>query len=170
MSDQDVEHDQLRGRLPEISLAIYTSITLLGVIAAASWKGLFADDMELLVIIAGTTVTLAIAHLWATVAAHRLTHRRPLTPDERRHELRNAVAVLIVGTLAIVVLAISWRLGAELETSIRLTLGMMIAVLFVVGVVGARRSGGSWLHAIGWGMADASIGIIVLILKILVGG
>ena len=36
-----------RQRLSEYTLAIYAAITLLGVIAAASWKGLFGSEREI---------------------------------------------------------------------------------------------------------------------------
>lgn len=167
-----VEASESRARVgqSEMALAIYAAITLMGVIAAASWKGMFANDQELLVIIGGTSVTIAVAHLWAAVAAHRVARRRPFNSAERSHELRNSAAILMVGVLAIAVLAITWRLGADLETSIRFVLGMMIAVLFAVGVIGARREKRSWPVSIGWGLIDSSIGLVLLLLKIFVSG
>ena len=59
-------------RLSETTMAIYAAITLLGVTAAASWKGLFVEGSEFVVIIIATALTVAVAHVWATVAAHRL--------------------------------------------------------------------------------------------------
>ena len=49
MSDAPVVSE--RQQLSEYTLAIYAAITLLGVIAAASWKGLFVDEAELTVLL-----------------------------------------------------------------------------------------------------------------------
>ena len=153
MSDERVATQ--RQQLSEFTLAIYAAITLLGVIAAASWKGLFVDDAELTVIIIATTVTVAVAHLWASVAAHRLVHRKPPSRAEWREELRNAAAILVVGGLAIAAFIISGMFGLDLTGEVFVTLVMLIAVLFVVGLIGARREGRSWLVALWIGLLDA---------------
>jgi len=158
-----------RQQLSEITLAIYAAITLLGVIAAASWKGLFVDEAELTVIIIATTVTVAVAHLWASVTAHRLVHRKPPSREEWREELRNAAAVCVVGGLAIGAFLISGMFGLDLAGEVVVTLIMLIAVLFVVGVIGARREGRSWLRAVWIGLLDASIGMAILLAKVLFG-
>ena len=168
MSDERVATQ--RQQLSEFTLAIYAAITLLGVIAAASWKGLFVDDTELTVIIIATTVTVAVAHLWASVAAHRLVHRKPPSRAEWREELRNAAAILVVGGLAIAAFIISGMFGLDLTGEVFVTLVMLIAVLFVVGLIGARREGRSWLVALWIGLLDASIGIAVLLAKVIFGG
>ena len=167
MSDERVATQ--RQQLSEFTLAIYAAITLLGVIAAASWKGLFVDDTELTVIIIATTVTVAVAHLWASVAAHRLVHRKPPSRAEWREELRNAAAILVVGGLAIAAFIISGMFGLDLTGEVFVTLVMLIAVLFVVGLIGARREGRSWLVALWIGLLDASIGIAVLLAKVTLG-
>ncbi len=158
-----------RQQLSELTLAIYAAITLLGVIAAASWKGLFVDEAELTVIIIATTVTVAVAHLWASVAAHRLVHRKPPSRADWREELRNAAAVFVVGGLAIGAFLISGMFGLDLAGEVVVTLLMLVAVLFVVGLVGARREGRSWLLAVWIGFLDASIGMAILLAKVIFG-
>ena len=167
MSDERVATQ--RQQLSEFTLAIYAAITLLGVIAAASWKGLFVDDTELTVIIIATTVTVAVAHLWASVAAHRLVHRKPPSRAEWREELRNAAAILVVGGLAIAAFIISGLFGLDLNGEVFVTLIMLIAVLFVVGLIGARREGRSWLVALWIGLLDSSIGLVILLAKVTLG-
>ena len=167
MSDERVATQ--RQQLSEFTLAIYAAITLLGVIAAASWKGLFVDDTELTVIIIATTVTVAVAHLWASVAAHRLVHRKPPSRAEWREELRNAAAILVVGGLAIAAFIISGMFGLDLNGEVFVTLIMLIAVLFVVGLIGARREGRSWLVALWIGLLDSSIGLVILLAKVTLG-
>jgi GAF domain-containing protein len=155
--------------LAETTMAIYAAITLLGVIAAASWKGIFVDELELVVIILATTVTVAVAHVWASAAAHRLVAFRPLSLGEWREEGRIALSVFVVGALAITAFALANRTGLELAGSVAATLLMLVAVLFVVGVVGGRREGRSWLKSAGLGFVDASIGIVILVLKVTFG-
>jgi len=161
--------EQVRARFSEVVLAIYAAITLLGVIAAASWKNLFTEYHEIFVIIIGTTITVGVAHVWATIAAQRLVYQRPMSLSERRHELRGFASILFVGLLAATALMVTWTITDDLESAVRSTLGMLIAVLFIVGVVGSRRRGSTWPRSLGWGFADASIGIAVLAAKILVG-
>ena len=164
------EHAQeARVATGEYALAIYMAITLLGIIAAASWKGLFADYAELVVLIVGGTLTVAVAHAWATVSAHRLTHQRPLNTSELRKELRGAAALLAVGFFAIVTLTVSHAVTDDLGESVVLTLAVLVAVLFAVGVVGARRTGKGRWHSLAWGLIDASIGVAVLVVKVVFG-
>lgn len=161
---------QLRQRQTELTLAIYAAITLLGVVAAASWKGLFVEESELIVIIIATALTVSIAHMWATVAAHRLVHGSALPRDEWPLEARNVLAGLVVGLLAVGTFILSGALGAELPGAVALTLLMLVGVLFVVGVVGGRREGRAWLPALGLGLLDSSIGIVILLAKVTLGG
>lgn len=169
MSDNHVAGTAHHRRLAETTMAIYTAVTLLGVIAAVSWKGLFVDEQELFVIIFGTAVTLAAAHGWSAVAAHRLVYSTKLSAGERRLELRGMAVILAVGGAATATFGISALVSDNLEQEVQLTLLVLVAVLFIVGVVGSRRRGDGWPRAIGWGLIDASIGIAIFELKVLVG-
>ena len=169
MSDAPVTDSLPRHTLAETTMAIYAAITLLGVIAAASWKGIFVDELELVVIIIATTVTVAVAHLWAAAAAHRLVAGTPLSRAEWREEGRLFLSVLVVGALAIAAFLGAQLLGLQLAGSVALTLLMLVAVLFVVGVVGGRREGRNWTRSVGIGFVDASIGIVILLVKVTFG-
>lgn len=158
-----------RQKLAETTMAIYVAITLLGVIAAASWKGIFVDEVELVVIIIATTVTVAVAHVWASAAAHRLVAGAPLSRDEWREEGRLFLSVLLVGGLAIAAFLSAQLIGLELAGSVAATLLMLVAVLFVVGVVGGRREQRTWARSLGLGLIDASIGIVILLVKVIFG-
>ena len=46
---------------------------------------------------------------------------------------------------------------------------MLVAVLFVVGVVGGRREQRSWPRSLAIGLLDSSIGIVILVVKITLG-
>ena len=169
MNDDTVAETPHRQRLAETTMAIYAAITLLGVIAAASWKGIFVDELELVVIIIATTVTVAVAHLWAAAAAHRLVARSPLSRDDWREEGRLFLSVLIIGGLAVAAFLFAQLIGLQLAGSVAVTLLMLVAVLFVVGVVGGRREERTWLRSLSLGLVDASIGIVILLVKVTLG-
>ena len=168
MSESSTDHPR-KQQLAETTMAIYAAITLLGVIAAASWKGLFVDERELIVIINATTVTVAVAHVWAAAAAHRVVASTPLSREEWRQEGRLALSVLVVGGLAIAAFLFAQLIGFELAGAVTTTLLMLVAVLFIVGVVGGRRERRSWPRSLGLGLLDASIGIAVLLAKVTFG-
>ena len=159
----------VRQRLAETTMEIYAAITLLGVIAAASWKGIFVDDSELIVIIIATTVTVAVAHVWAAAAAHRVVASAPLSRGEWHEEGRLALSVLVVGGLAIAAFLGAQLLGLELAGAVAATLLMLVAVLFVVGVVGGRREQRGWPRSLALGLMDASIGVVILVVKVAFG-
>lgn len=169
MSDDPVTGAPHRQKLAETTMAIYAAITLLGVIAAASWKGIFVDEGELVVIIVATTITVAVAHLWAAAAAHRVVARAPLSRDDWHEEGRLFLSVLVVGGLAIGAFLFAQLIGLQLAGSVAVTLLMLVAVLFVVGVVGGRREQRTWPRSIGLGLIDASIGIVILLVKVTFG-
>lgn len=169
MSDLPSVEVPARQKLAETTMAIYAAITLLGVVAAASWKGLFVDDIELVVIIIATTVTVAVAHVWAAAAAHRLVASAPLSRVEWHEEGRLALSVFVVGGLAIAAFVGAQLLGLELAGAVAATLLMLVAVLFVVGVVGGRREQRSWPRSLAIGLLDSSIGIVILVVKITLG-
>ncbi len=169
MNDDTVTGTAHRQRLAETTMAIYAAITLLGVIAAASWKGIFVDELELVVIIIATTITVAVAHLWAAAAAHRLVARSPLSRDDWREEGRLFLSVLVIGGLAVAAFLFAQLIGLQLAGSVAVTLLMLVAVLFVVGVVGGRREERTWLRSLGLGLVDASIGIVILLVKVTLG-
>jgi len=169
MNDDSVTDIPRLPRLAETTMAIYAAITLLGVIAAASWKGIFVDEAELIVIIIATTVTVAVAHVWAAAAAHRIVAGSPLSRVEWVEESRLALSVLVVGGLAIAAFLTATLTDLGLSGAVAATLLMLVAVLFVVGLVGGRREQRSWLKSIGLGFVDASIGIVILLVKVTFG-
>lgn len=169
MTEDSVTGVPRRQQLAETTMAIYAAITLLGVIAAASWKGLFVDELELVVIIIATTLTVAVAHVWAAAAAHRVVASSPLSREDWREEGRLFLSVLVVGGLAITAFLFAQLIGFELAGAVVATLGMLVAVLFVVGVAGGRREQRSWPRSLGLGLIDASIGIVILFVKVTLG-
>ncbi len=169
MNDDSVIGVPARQQLAETTMAIYAAITLLGVVAAASWKGIFADNLELIVIIIATTVTVAVAHVWAAAAAHRVVASAPRSRAVWREEGRLARWVMVVGGLAIAAFLGAQLLSFELAGSVVATLLMLIAVLFVVGVVGGRREQRSWARSLAIGLLDSSIGIAILLAKVTFG-
>ena len=80
-----------------------------------------------------------------------------------------ALSVMVVGGLAIAAFLGAQLLSFELAGSVVATLLMLIAVLFVVGVVGGRREQRSWARSLAIGLLDSSIGIAILLAKVTFG-
>ena len=85
-------------------------------------------------------------------------------------QVRIAGNLLAVTVLTVATILLSMATGAPYEATVWVTQGMLVLLLFLVGLLGARWSGASWIKALAWGVADALIGIGILLVKVLVGG
>lgn len=122
-------------------------------------------------IIAGvlvTTIVFALAHAWAQALGRSGSERRPLD----RHALRHAVAhewTIVESALpatAVLLLAAFGLYSAE--TGLWIAVLLNVGLLFVWGVGVRRLSGGTTLQALGAGLASATLGLVLVALKILV--
>lgn len=150
---------------------VYALLTLLGVVSAASWKNRIAgDDLELAAMILGTAVSIAVAHAWATVMAHRVVNGSRLTVAEVREEFGHAWPFLVAAAVPLGVLLVA-RLGSDnYDSAVDLAQAAMVLAVLGVGLVGSRRAGASWPRALLWGLADAAVGLAMVALKIFSGG
>jgi len=151
------------------AMAVYCLITLLGVVSAATSKSVADNSFELGVIIFGTTLTLMIAHAWATVVAHRLVQGHRLDRAQILTEFRHDLAFLVTGLFGLATLAVATLLTDDYARQVDNEQTMLVLALVVVGVVGGRRSGASWPRAIGWGLLDGAVGLFIVALKLTLG-
>lgn len=161
-SAEDTGHHQFN----RVMVAVYATITLLGVIAAASWKQTAEDEVELIAIVLGASAAVSLAHLWAAIMADQLVHGR--FPD-RRTWLNEATVVgsfFGIAAVAVVTVAVSSAAGASFDWVINWTMAVLIGLLFAAGLMGARWSGAGWGRALLWGFLDAGVGIALLVLKL----
>ena len=147
-----------------IALAVYGTLTVLGVLEATSFDEPSLTVHVVLLTVISTSLAIVLAHAWATVVSNRLVFGDQLTSASLLEELRFAAAFFIptvvaavVFTLAAVILPIdSCLLTAELA---------LVLLLFGLGVYGARRGGAGWPRAILIGLIDVCVGVLIVGIK-----
>jgi hypothetical protein len=162
---EDAHHEVAR-----VAITVYAVITLLGVLEAATLKKLAATEVDLIAVLVGASLAIAVAHMWSTVMANRLVHRVFTTGVLFRRELRVVGSYFLVTLLCVVTVLGGEALGMAFDETVRMTEGLLIAGLFGLGVLGARGSGAGWARSLGWGVLDASIGLAIVLVKVIAGG
>lgn len=153
-----------------VAIMVYAAITILGVVAASSLKQFVNSEGELIAAAVGASLAVALAHAWSTVMGHRLVHHEMMSRRELWVQVRISGNLLAVMMLTVATIVVSQASGAPFDTTVWITQGMLVLLLFLVGLVGARWSGATWAKSLAWGVADALIGIGILLIKVLVGG
>jgi hypothetical protein len=153
-----------------VAVMVYAAITILGVVAASSLKQFVNSEGELIAAAVGASLAVALAHAWAAVMGHRLVHHEMMSRQELWNQVRIAGNLLAVTVLTVATILLSQATGASFEATVWVTQGMLVLLLFLVGFIGARWSGASWIKAMAWGVLDALIGIGILLVKVVVGG
>ena len=151
-------------RVQRASLTVYGAMTLLGIVEAATIKNVADTAAALTIVIVTGSVSIVIAHAWAAVIAHRVVDGHRFTRDEVVAELWFAASFLIATGIALLAILASLPFG-DFYTTVQFTLIAMLALLFVVGVAGALRSGAGWTRALGWGLLDVGVGVLIVALK-----
>ena len=157
-------------QVERVAIMVYAAITILGVVAASSLKQFVSSEGELIAAAVGASLAVALAHAWAAVMGHRLVHHEMMPRKQLWAQVRIAGNLLAVTVLTVATILLSMATGAPYETTVWVTQGMLVLLLFLVGLLGALWSGASWIKALAWGVADALIGIGILLVKVLVGG
>jgi hypothetical protein len=139
-------------------------MTLLGIVEAATIKGVAETAIALIIVIVTGSVSIVIAHAWAQVIAHRVVDGRQFTRDEIVAEVWFAASFLISTAIALIAILVSLPIG-DFGVTVQFTLVAMLGLLFVVGVTGALRSGATWVRALGWGLLDVGVGVLIVLLK-----
>lgn len=152
------------------TLVVYAAITLLGVIAAGSWKKFVTDEPELIVTTIGASIAVVIAHAWSSIMAHRLVHRSMMTRKQMLAELEVAASFFIITGIAVAAVLTGQTLDWEFDDTVTFTEVVLIASLFTVGLFGSRASGASWGRSLAWGLLDAAVGVAIVVTKLLLGG
>lgn len=151
------------------TMAVYAAMTMMGVIAAASYKGYIASGPELILVVLGTSSSIVIAHAWAAVVAHRLVKSHRFTREEIVDEFTLAGAFFAPSAIVVALVVIFAASSISFADLILIVEIVLIATLFVVGLIGSRRAGASWIRSVFWATADAMIGVLILSAKLLLG-
>jgi len=160
----NVEDPLVRERVARAALAVYGALTLLAITEAATIKNVVDDARSLSIVLITGSVSVVIAHAWATVVGHRLVRRRRFTREEVVEELWFAGSFLVSTAVALTAIVLSLP-SDDFATTVTFTVAALLGMLFVVGVVGALRSGTGWLRAIGWGVLDIGVGVLIVLVK-----
>lgn len=140
-------------------MGFYVAVTLVAVLSTGNEKA-GRDQIQVLLLVWGTTVGLAIAHWFAMILSARVVSDPHLhhTPGEMLYS-QLVMAVGIAATSTLVVLIVPNKFD---RLSARLT-----AALFIAGLVGfeTRAGGGSHRRALLYGLSALSIGFAIASLK-----
>lgn len=165
---QDVERKPRLARLlPGGNLAgsLYGTVLVTSVLVA------FTDSERPGLIIAGvlvTTVVFAIAHAWARALAGSGAERKPFDRHALRHAVGHEWAIVEAALPASVVLLLAVFDVYSVETGLWVAVLLNVGLLFAWGIGLRQLSGGTGLQALGAGLASATLGLVLVLLKILV--
>jgi hypothetical protein len=164
----DVRPKPLFARLlPDRNLAgsLYGTVLVTSVLIA------FSDSSRAGPVIAGvvvTTMVFALAHAWAQALGRSGAERRPLDRHAFRHAIGHEWAIVEAAIPATAVLLFAAFGLYKTETGLWIAVLLNVGLLFVWGVGVRRLSGGTFLQALGAGLASAALGLVLVLLKILV--
>jgi hypothetical protein len=163
MADVDPDTDWTR-YAQRIALAVYGTLTVLGVIEATSFDEASLSVHVVLITVISTSLAIVLAHAWATVMSNRLVFGEQLTSASLVEELRFAAAFLIPTVIAVVVFVIAAAF-LPIDSCLISAEGALLLLLFVLGVWGARRGGAGWSRAILIGVIDVGVGVLIVGIK-----
>ncbi|NQU37279.1 MAG: hypothetical protein HQ526_06720 [Actinobacteria bacterium] len=153
----------------QVTITVYATITLLGVVAAASLKKYATSEGELMAILIGASLAVSIAHFWSSLMAHRLVHHSMPSATELRREGQIVGSFFAVTGVTVGVVFVAGLVGKDFSTAVLAAEIVLIAALFVLGLAGALWAKTGWPKALAWGFLDASIGVVIVLVKLIVG-
>jgi hypothetical protein len=152
----------------DVASGIYGLILVTAVVAGASadphleaWQGA--------VVVLVTTLVFWIAHIYANLLAlHRRRKRRSSLADAGEVALQE-LPLVFAGVFPILTLLLLGTAGiTSRDTAFTVAVWIGVVVLFIEGIVLARRDGHGVLVSLLSASISAGLGIVVIILKILV--
>ena len=145
--------------------------SLYGIVLVTSVLVTFAGTDQVGYIIAGAVVTaivFALAHAWAHALASSEATRAPIDRHALRHSLRQEWPIVEAALPATIVLTLAALGVYPAATGLWIAVLLNVALMFVWGAGVRRLAGGTSLQALGAGIASASLGFVLVVLKILV--
>jgi len=141
------------------TMALYVAVVLLASLVVLK-DNRNANDVDLVELIWGTTLGLALAHFFAFRISSRLVRRTSFDRHDMRMalaQLGGAAAVALLCTIPVVLLPADSE-----DDAIRLVLGLLLGI---AGYAAGRGGGGSRLRSLALGAATFAIGVSVALLK-----
>lgn len=151
----------------EVAGTIYGTILVLAIVAGLSEDDT-VDAWQLLVSVVATTLVFWIAHAYAEVLSKRLVAGRSLSWRETWSALAAEWAMVRAGVPAAIALALA-ELGVySTDAGVDIAIGLGIASLFALGLQLGRREGATRLQTFASAALNASLGLVIVVLKVLV--
>jgi hypothetical protein len=147
-----------------IALAVYGTLTVLGVLEATSFDEPSLSVHVVLITVISTSVAIVLAHAWATVMSNRLVFGEQLTSASIVEEVRFAAAFLIPTVISVLVFTLA-AVFVPIDSCLLSAEAALLVLLFFLGVYGARRGGARWPRAIVIGVIDVCIGVAIVAIK-----
>lgn len=152
----------------DIASGIYGTILVTAVVAGASAEPHIEAWTGALIVFV-TTIVFWIAHIYANLLAFHHREGRRTSLEEAREVGLQELPLIGAGLLPILLLLVLGAAGiTSRDTAFTIAAWAGVAVLFVEGIVLARRDGRGVLVSILSAMISAGLGFAVIILKILV--
>jgi hypothetical protein len=144
----------------ELTSAILGTVVGLSTMVAAGLHGTLAE--------VEVTVLVTVAIYWAADCYARLLAARSAgKPTKVRTVLRREWPMVEAAYVPLVVLLVIVLITGSLPAGIFSALGVGTVVLGGLGYFAQRRAGGSRSDAVKWSFVSASLGIVVIVLKLL---
>lgn len=143
--------------------AVYGSLLAASVVATAGSVGDF-PRLQLIVLLLVTGLVFWVAHVYAHLAGERILGR-PIDRGEMRRVAGHEWSIVEAAVLPAVAVAISPLLGLGLPGTAWLALGVAIAQQVAWATLGAVRAGASRRFAVGEGIANLLLGLVIVAAK-----
>ncbi|HCH34810.1 MAG: hypothetical protein UY35_C0001G0119 [Candidatus Saccharibacteria bacterium GW2011_GWC2_48_9] len=148
---------------------IYSTITLLAVLAALWHTVQYHSALGVIASIAGTVVGLWLATLMSDRMSYRAVHGRGMPIEKYRKILFAASGLLAPAAAPLILVALSMTEILTLKTALTISIILLLLSLFLFSVVGSRRIYASKQKILIISLLELLIGIGVVALKLLIG-
>ncbi|MEV5239113.1 hypothetical protein AB0K89_08365 [Streptomyces cinnamoneus] len=162
-----VRTERLRPGRTDYAGAVYGSVLAASVVATAGSAGDF-PRLQLSALLLVTGVVFWAAHVYAQVAGERVVGR-PIDLREWRRVARRERSIMEAAVLPAVTVAISPVLGLDLPGTAWLALAVAVAQQVFWATLGAVRAGASRRMAVGEGVVNLLLGLIIVAAKAALG-
>lgn len=148
----------------DLSLSIYATLTLIGVVEAATWKNALDTAAEVALLVLGSCTAVALAHGWSGLVAGQARLRVRAGSRAVLLSLAHVSATFVPAVAVWLVLAAGSLAGLSFETLVGLVL--LVLAIMLTGASGwsAHRAGSGFGRSLLW--AAGALGIAVLLIEI----
>ena len=146
--------------------AVYGSILVASLVGAMFEQDASAQAMTLSLV--SSIVIFWIAHAWSEVVGERLAHGHRFDRARIWSIAVEEWPLVESGVLPATVIALAWMGLLSRDTATRIALAVAIVQLLGWGVLAGHRTQATWRAAIGIGVVDAMLGILIVALEVAV--